>query len=254
MANQWLDYIPSKPLVIGHRGASMHAPENTMAAFKLAFEQGADGIEFDIKRCQTGEVVIMHDVTVDRTTNGKGAVHTLALSQLRGLDAGQGQPVPTLDELFAAQGKLTAVSGRPFIFNVEVTNYATPNDGLEEAVVALIRRHNIAERVLFSSFNPWSVRKLAKLAPDIPRAILYDPSMAIYLRRVWLAPLVPHQFRHPEKKMVTPDYVQKLARENLRLNVWTVNAREDIARMVQCGVNGIIGDSPVTMREVIAAG
>ena len=91
---------------------------------------------FPLKNIQN-YLIIMHDVTVDRTTNGKGKVHELALAQLRGLDAGQGQPVPTLDELFEAQGKLTAASGRPFIFNVEVTNYATPNDGLEEAVVAL---------------------------------------------------------------------------------------------------------------------
>ena len=252
--NNWLDFSHPKPLVIGHRGASMHAPENTLAAFRLAHVQKADGIEFDIKRCKTSEVVIMHDATVDRTTNGKGGVHELTLAALRALNAGQDERVPTLDELFEEQGQLSGPSGKPFLFNVEVTNYTTRNDGLEEAVVDLIRRHgpNIAEQVLFSSFNPWSVRKLSQLAPQIPRAILYDPSMPIFLRRVWLAPLVPHQFRHPEKNMVDETYVQKLAEQKLRTNVWTVNNPDDIARMVRCGVNGIIGDSPQTMRQKLA--
>jgi glycerophosphoryl diester phosphodiesterase len=249
--NYWLDDSHTRPLVIGHRGASIHAPENTMAAFRLAHSQGADGIEFDIKRCKTGEVVIMHDATVDRTTNGKGGVHTLALAELRVLDAGHGEPVPTLDELFAEQGQLTGPHGKPFLFNVEVTNYSTRDDGLEAAVMALVKRHNIADRVLFSSFNPWSVRKLAQLAPDIPRAILYSPDMPIFLRRVWLAPLVAHQFRHPEKGMIDEAYVHKLVQQHLRVNVWTVNEQADIARMAQYGVHGIIGDSPQTMREVM---
>ena len=98
MSNLWL--APhSHPLVLGHRGACAHAPENTLASFRLAREQRADGIEFDTKRCASGEVVIMHDISVDRTTNGHGDVHTLTLAELRALDAGGGQPVPTLDEV-----------------------------------------------------------------------------------------------------------------------------------------------------------
>ena len=82
----------------------------------------------------------MHDATVDRTTNGSGNVHQLSLQQLRVLNAGQGQRVPTLDELFEEQGQHTAASGQPYLFNVEVTNYATPKDGLEEAVIQVVRR------------------------------------------------------------------------------------------------------------------
>ena len=208
--NHWLDFAHPKPLLIGHRGASAHAPENTLAAFRMALEQGADGIEFDVKRSMSGEVVIMHDTSVDRTTNGSGNVHQLPLHQLQQLDAGNGERVPTLDELFEELGAREAATGRPFLFNVEVTNYATPRDGLEQAVIAVVRRHNIGERVMFSSFNPLSVRKLSQLAPELPRGILYDATMPIYLRRVWLAPFVPHQFRHPHHSMVTAEYVQKL--------------------------------------------
>ena len=97
--NHWLDFSHTKPLIIGHRGASAHAPENTLASFRLAAQQGADGIEFDVKRSQNGEVVIMHDASVDRTTNGSGNVHQLPLNQLRQLDAGNGERVPTLLKL-----------------------------------------------------------------------------------------------------------------------------------------------------------
>jgi len=249
--NTWLDFSHPQPLVIGHRGASAHAPENTLAAFALALEQGADGIEFDIKRCQTGEVVIMHDETVDRTTSGTGRVHELALSQLRELDGGNGERVPLLDEVFEQLGQRDTASGKPFIFNVEVTNYPTPNDGLEQAVVEVVRRHKLEPRVLFSSFNPLSVRTLSQRAADIPRAILYSADMPVALRRVWLGPFVPHQFRHPQFNMVNPPMVQALARKNLRVNAWTVNAPDEMRRLVSCGVNGLIGDSPQMMREVL---
>jgi glycerophosphoryl diester phosphodiesterase len=244
--NLWLEQH-TRPLIIGHRGASMHAPENTLAAFQMAMAQGADGIELDVKRCATGEVVVMHDATVDRTTDGKGAVHELSLAQLRALNAGKGERVPTLDEVI----ETTASSATPFLINIEVTNYSTPFDGLEQCVVDVVKRHDCAERILFSSFNPLGVKRLAGLLPEVPRGMLYYHAMPVYLRDVWLAPFVPHEFRHPDFSMVTPEYVAKLAAQNKRINVWTVNTPEEIARMAQCGVQGIIGDSPAMMREVL---
>ncbi len=244
--NLWLQNY-TRPLIIGHRGASAHAPENTLAAFRLAMAQGADGIELDVKRCASGEVVVMHDETVDRTTGGTGKVHELTLEQLRTLDAGQGERVPTLDEVL----DLTATSSQPFLVNIEVTNYTTLNDGLEKLVVEVVKRHNCAERILFSSFNPFTVRALSRLMPDVPRGILYSRDMPLYLRQVWLAPFVPHEFRHPDQSYIAPDFVQKLNAQGKRVNTWTVNDRADIARVAASGVAGIIGDSPQTMREVL---
>ena len=244
--NHWLQNYP-RPLIIGHRGASAHAPENTLAAFRLAMEQGADGIELDVKRCASGEVVVMHDETVNRTTNGTGNVHELTLDQLRKLDAGEGECVPMLDEVL----DLTASSPRPFLVNIEVTNYTTPRDGLEKLVVDVVKRHNCAERILFSSFNPLTVRALSQHMPTVPRGILYHHEMPIYIRKVWLAPFVPHEFRHPDQSYITPDFVQKQKEQGRRVNTWTVNDRKDIARIAACGVAGIIGDSPQTMREVL---
>jgi glycerophosphoryl diester phosphodiesterase len=244
--NLWLE-THNRPLIIGHRGASMHAPENTLAAFQLAMAQGADGIELDVKRCATGEVVVMHDATVDRTTDGKGAVHALTLTQLRALDAGQGERVPTLDEVI----EITASSATPFLINIEVTNYSTPMDGLEQCVADVVKRHNCAERILFSSFNPLGAKRLAGLLPEVPRGMLYYHAMPVFLRDVWLAPFVPHEFRHPDSSMVTLDSVAKLAAQGKRVNTWTVNTPEEIARVAQCGVHGIIGDSPAMMKKVI---
>lgn len=244
--NHWLNQA-GRPLIIGHRGASAHAPENTLAAFMLAQAQGADGVELDVMRCATGEVVVIHDDTVDRTTGGEGRVRALSLAALRKLDAGNGERIPTLDEVIIA----TAGAPRPFLLNIEVKNYATPFDGLEQSVVEVVRRHGCADRVLFSSFNPLAVRRLAQLAPDIPRGILYHRDMPIHLREVWLAPLAPHEFRHPDIGLITPAFVAKLKAQGKRVNTWTVNERADIIRAATSGVHGIIGDSPLAMREAL---
>ena len=244
--NYWLEHH-DRPLIIGHRGASAHAPENTLAAFLLAWTQGADGVELDVTRCATGEVVVIHDDTVDRTTNGTGRVSAMSLAELRGLDAGDGQRIPTLDEVIAE----TAGAPRPFLLNIEVKDAPALRGDLEAAVVTVVRRHGCEERVLFSSFNPLSVRRLAQLAPDVPRGILYHHAMPIYLREVWMAPLMPHEFRHPDIGAITPEFVAKLKAQGKRVNTWTVNEPADIVRAAESGVHGIIGDSPRTIREVL---
>jgi len=244
--NYWLEHH-DRPLIIGHRGASAHAPENTLAAFLLAWAQGADGVELDVTRCATGEVVVIHDDTVDRTTNGVGRVSAMSLAELRALDAGDGQRIPTLDEVIIE----TAGAPRPFLLNIEVKVTPALRGDLEAAVVAVVRRHGCEARVLFSSFNPLSVRRLAQIAPDVPRGILYHHAMPIYLREVWMAPLMPHQFRHPDIGAITPELVARLKAQGKRVNTWTANHPAEIARAAESGVHGIIGDSPRMIREVL---
>jgi glycerophosphoryl diester phosphodiesterase len=246
--NLWLEKR-DQPRVIAHRGASAHAPENTLDAIALAIEQHADGIELDVKLSSDRAVVVMHDATVDRTTNGSGAVHQLSLAQLSLLDAGAGQQIPTLDEVFEL---IKPAPG--FLINIEITNYDTPSDGLEREVVAVVKRHGIPERVLYSSFNHLLIRRVAQLDPDVPRALLTHPKMPLPLRDYWLAPLIRHQFRHPHYTTVTPKSVETLRATGIGTNVWTVNDREVIKRCIDAGVSGLIGDSPVTMREVLATG
>ena len=143
----------NKPKIFAHRGASAYAPENTMAAFSLAVHQGADAIELDAKLSADGYVVVMHDDTVDRTTNGTGRVSSLSLAELQKLDAGSKFPplfksekVPTLEEVYETLG-------RKILINVELTNYSTPMDDLPDKVIALVKKFNLEERVLLSSFS-----------------------------------------------------------------------------------------------------
>jgi glycerophosphoryl diester phosphodiesterase len=243
--NNWL--LPrTAPLLIGHRGASAHAPENTMRAFQLAMAQHADGIELDVKRCASGELVVMHDATVDRTTNGTGDVSKLPLDALRALDAGDGEHVPTLDEV------LTLIASHPtFLINIELTNYTTSGDGLGPAVIECVARHKIEARVLYSSFNHLLIRDMARRAPDVPRALLYAEDMPLPLRKLWLAPLIRHEFQHPHHSLVTQDMAHEQRAQGRGINAWTVNDPVDIRRMIAAGVSGIIGDSPESMRAVL---
>ena len=142
----------SQPVIFAHRGASAHAPENTLAAFELALAQNADAIELDVKLSADGYAVVIHDPTVDRTTGSRGRVRDLSLQQLRSLDAGSllsekygGEKIPTLEEVFESVGKRTFI-------NVELTNYSTPRDSLVETVCILVKRFGLQKRVLFSSF------------------------------------------------------------------------------------------------------
>jgi glycerophosphoryl diester phosphodiesterase len=143
-----------RPTVFAHRGASAYAPENTLAAFSLALRQEADGIELDAKLTKDGHVVVIHDPTVYRTTGAQGWVKDMTLAELRALDAGshfdvafKGEQIPTLDEVLSAVGRLAFV-------NIELTNYVSPFDELPEKAARIVKKHNLADRVMFSSFNP----------------------------------------------------------------------------------------------------
>ena len=246
VVNLWLA-ARDRPLIIGHRGASAHAPENTLLAFQTAREHGADGVELDVTLCASGEVVVIHDDTVDRITDGKGRVRDLSLAALRRLDAGQGQRIPTLDEVIA----FTADWDPPFLLNIELKPSVALREALAAAVVDAVRRGGCAARTLFSSFDPLMVRRLAQLAPEVPRGILYHHAMPAFLRRVWLAPFAPHQFRHPDIGLVTPEEVRRLKAQGKRVNTWTVNDPAQAAYAAACGVHGIIGDSPPLIQRGI---
>ncbi len=249
--NHFLQPRPT-PLVLAHRGASAHAPENTLAAFSLAADQQADGIELDAKLTHDGEIVVMHDATVDRTTDGCGRVSDLTLSEIKSLDAGSNfgpqftkESVPLLAEVFETVSQC-------LIINVELTNYTSQNDGLESKVIALIKQRDLIDRVMLSSFNPLSLRKVKSIEPRIVCGLLYSPDMPIYLRRAWLAPIIPHlDAQHPHYKQVTREYVTRLHSRGLKINVWTANDVAAIRSAVEFGVDGIIGDDPSLIQETI---
>lgn len=241
------------PLIIAHRGASRYAPENTLAAFRLAAEQGADAVELDAKLSADGEVVVIHDPTTDRTTGFRGEVRQLSLRQLKSLDAGsffsahfRGEPIPTLAEVFEAVGERVLI-------NVELTNYTSPGDALVEKVVALVKNFHLEERVLFSSFHPLNLFRAQRLLPRVPTAILALPGRAGWWARAgWMRRVSP-RFVHPYYTDVTPDYIARQHTRSRKVNVWTVNAGEDMARLVKDGVDGLITDDPPAACQVLAA-
>ncbi len=240
-----------KPIIIGHRGACALAPENTVASFKLAVEHHADFVELDAKLSLDGVVVVIHDQTVDRTTNGTGRVNQLAFDDLRKLDAGSkfdkkfaGEKIPTLDEVFKAVGMDVFV-------NVELTNYASKNDDLVKKVVEVVKANNMEERVLFSSFLPANLIKAHKLLPQAPVAMLCLEGPAGILTRSFLTMSLSPEYVHPYLAEVSRQVVEKEHRRGRKVNVWTVNNDKDITSMLEAGVDGIFTDDPLKARQLM---
>jgi len=244
-----LETLP-RPTIFAHRGASAHAPENTLAAFELALAQGADGIELDAKLSADGHVVIIHDATVDRTTDRQGRVKDMSLAELRSLDAGgffaeqyHGEKVPTLEEVFEALGK------RMFV-NVELTNYNTPGDYLVESVCTLVKKCGLQKQVLFSSFFASNLSKARGLLPEVPRGLLaFNGLLGAWARSFGFA-FGRYQALHPNLKDVTPQQVQRVHRLKRRVHVWTVNTAEDMRRLFNWDVDAIFTDDPQLALQV----
>jgi glycerophosphoryl diester phosphodiesterase len=233
-----------QPVIFAHRGASAHAPENTLAAFELALAQNADAIELDVKLSADGRAVVIHDPTVDRTTGSRGRVKDLAFQELRALDAGgffsenyRGEKVPLLEEVFEAVGKRTFI-------NVELTNYTTPSDSLVETVCMLVKKFGLQNRILFSSFYASNLSKTAAYLPEIPRGLLAFGGFLGAWARSFGFNFGRYQALHPYVKDVTSQQVQRVHRLNRRIHVWTVNAAEDMRRLFNWGVDAIFTDDP----------
>lgn len=239
------------PLVLGHRGASFDAPENTLAAFELARRQGADGIELDTTLSRDGVPVVIHDLTLDNTTNGTGPVRDLDLRALKALDAGshfdvefKGERIPTLDEALET-------AGPDMTINIELKTSSWRADGLEQAVLRVIRHHGASSQVIVSSFNPVALRRFRALAPEIPIGYLYSPDEPPYLRYGWLMLGVPHQARHPYHAMIDARYMMWARRHGYRVNTWTVDDPDRIRELRDLGVHAIITNRPALALEAL---
>jgi glycerophosphoryl diester phosphodiesterase len=233
-----------QPIIFAHRGASAHAPENTLAAFELALAQRADAIELDVKLTADGQVVVIHDATVDRTTGSQGRVKDLTLVQLKSLDAGsffsekfRGEKIPTLAEVFEAVGKRTFI-------NVELTNYNTPRDGLVEAVCTLVEQFSLQEHVMFSSFFASNLTRARARLPEVPRGLLALNGLLGAWARSFGFAFGRYQALHPELKDVSRQQVQRVHRLQRRIHVWTVNAADDMRRLFRWDIDGIFTDDP----------
>lgn len=233
---------------IAHRGFSGRYPENTMLAFQQALAADCDGIELDVHLTRDGHVVIIHDESIDRTTNGKGLVRDYTLEELQTFDAYgkfQGeygfQHIPTLEEYF------DLVAQSPIFTNIELKNNIYYYTGLEEKVIALIRRYRLEERVLFSSFNHCSMLLCKRLAPEIPTGFLTDEPIGnagIYVRKFGA------DFWHPNFQKLTQEEIAMCQAQGVGINAWTVNKQVDMKRLTALAFHGVITNFPDRMKKV----
>ncbi|GAB3702758.1 glycerophosphodiester phosphodiesterase [Mariniluteicoccus flavus] len=225
-----------------HRGASAYAPENTIEAFELAERQGADGIELDVQLSADGELVVIHDETVDRTSTGSGRVVDLSLDSLRAFDFANGMAgfsdvrIPTLGEVFEA------VSPGDMVVNVELKNGINFYPGMEKRVVDLVGDLGMADRVLISSFNHYSLKTVQQLDPLLPLGLLF--AEGLYLPWEYAADFGARAIHPALPFLQVPGVVEYSHQAGVEVNVWTVNEPEHLALCVAAGVDGIITNHP----------
>jgi len=231
-------FSAASTLIIGHRGASADAPENTLAAFRLARAQGADGIEFDVQLSADGWPVVMHDDDVARTTDGEGLVTDMKLADLKALSLADGQKVPTLAEVFEEMGP-------DFLYNVELKDFRLRDSGLATAVAACVRQFGYYKQVLATSFSPLTVRRARQtLAPETGVGLIrYQQQMKA---GHWLFEGVAD---HPHYSLVDAAYMTWANENKLRVHVWTVDDPDEARRLVDLGVHGLITNKPGFLRK-----
>ena len=228
------------PLVIGHRGASALEPENSLAAFRRAALDGADGVELDVLLCATGEVVVFHDDDLRRLAGRSERIADLSLADVREVVLNSGARIPTLEEVFEE-------CGPELLVNVELKASALSKDGMRKlvaGVLAVIQRANVAPRVVISSFHPKILAYWKAAAAHIPFGFLFEQDSSFLLRRAW--PLMwLHPFSaHPENVLCTPRATSRWHQHGYRVNVWTVDDETELRRFREMGVDGIITNDP----------
>lgn len=264
------------PLVIGHACAAGEAPANTLAGVRAALDAGAEAMELDVQLCADGIPILMHDETVDRTTNIKGAVRSLSLAELQAADAGNGEPVPTLDAVFGlVAGRLTIMCELK-----RTKDQPEQDQRLVDAVLAVAKKHNATDWCAIHSFNPEMVERARKSDPRISATIIAVPARddgpvtgqdpaagpqldAARVARVLGVPahtidgLVASlldrngQALSLEHHYIDRALVLKAKRRQVTVWAWTADTPEDWARLIEAGVDGIITNVPHQLRDYL---
>lgn len=243
-----------KTKVWAHRGASAYAPENTLEAFLLAAEQGADGVELDVQLTKDGEMVVVHDEEIDRVSDGSGFVKDYTLAELKNLNFNKTHPeyqnvkIPTLREVYEAL-KPTGMT-----INVELKTGIFWYKDLEKKVLELTKEMEMEDRVIYSSFNHYSIQQMKKIVPEAETAYLYSDvilNVAEYAKNTKVDGLHPAVYH---VKMA--DFLKEYLGSNLNVRVWTVNEKADMKWLIDAGVTAIITNYPdmavqIKKRDVI---
>jgi glycerophosphoryl diester phosphodiesterase len=242
------------PLIIAHRGDSAHVPENTLASFAAALEVGADLVEFDVQLTKDGAVIVIHDATVNRTTDGRGRVHDMTLPQIRALSAGypsrfgaahRGERVPTLGEALALLKDRARVM-------VEIKSDSVTDDaesGIEARVIAEVRKAGMERDVALLSFSRRALLRCRKLAPEIVRGHNFqraEPGEVLAGAREVASELVM-----PEKSMLSDELRDRAREAGLKLATWVVDDPEELRRLGRFDLYGVASNCPGVMLDAI---
>ena len=237
------------PLFAAHRGGAALWPENSLLAFRNALALGADFLELDVHLSRDGEVMVIHDATLDRTTDGSGPVRERTAAELRALHlkdrggAPTAEPVPTLDEVVA----LAAAGQRQMLLEIKTDDRKRRYPGIEEKVMAVLDRHRFTSFAIVMAFERETWRRVREIRPDARAGALYSaralPAAAIEpelqaLRQAGIG------FVGLEQRLVTADVARQARLVGLTLGVWTVNERDAIERFIGQGVGVVITDRP----------
>jgi glycerophosphoryl diester phosphodiesterase len=221
-------------LRIGHRGARAYAPENTLKSFKKALEIGVDAVELDVRKTKDNQIVVIHDEDVKRTTNGEGLVSELTLKEIKDLDAGDGEKIPTLDEVLDFLGKKVKI----FVELKET--------GIEEQVLSIMHKKGLEKNVVIVSFLEDALKKVRELDKDIDTGLIYtkhkNPLKAsIDLKANYLLAL--YRFTHTAN-------VEKAHECGLKVRVWTINNPQEAEEYAKKGVDGIASDNSDILTDI----
>lgn len=234
--------------IVSHRGFCYEYSENTMLAFSKAIEVGCDGIELDVQLSADGEIVIIHDETVDRTTDGVGLVREKTLAELKALNAYGAfpnqfgfQPIITLKEYFQY------VADKPIFTNIELKNNVFDYPKLEEKVIALVRSFELESRIEFSSFNHFSMLRCKELAAEIPVGLLTSSwivGVGAYGKSLGV------DYINPNYAFSTAEHVAEIKAHGLDCNTWTVNTAKLMKPLFSLNVASIITNRPDIAMEI----
>jgi glycerophosphoryl diester phosphodiesterase len=226
--------------IFAHRGYTASFSENTMSAFIDAEKVGADGLELDVQLTKDGEIVVIHDEKVNRTTDGSGYVKDLLFKDIRKLNAGKkggkNEPMPALNEV------LEWLKTNHLICNIELKNDRFPYKGMEEKVIQLVRNYGLTDRIIISSFNHYSVVYSYQLAPDIETAPLFNER--IYMPWIYTKAIRAKGI-HPKYSRITDKIIKSSMENGIAVRPYTVNKDADMHRFFNINCSAIITDEPV---------
>lgn len=231
-----------------HRGASGNFPENTLLAFEKSINIKASGIELDVHKTKDNRLVVIHDEDIERTFYGKGLVKDFNLEELKNFKCrkelfrdNEKCKIPTLEEV------LDLIKKTNLILNIEIKTDNIHYKGIEKDVINLINRYSLKSRVILSSFNHETIQICKEIDKDIATGVLYDEpieNVVEYAKRIKANAI------HPDKNLVSKELIEEAHKNNILVNIYTVNEIEDMKRLKEYNADGLFTDYPEILKEI----